>query len=333
MQSSFPLLRPVTVGSLKLAGNLFLAPVAGWSSSAFRSICIENGADFTFTELVSSESLVRNTVDVKKISILHRAANEKHYAIQLFGANPDTVYKAACLLEPLHPDMIDLNAGCPVAKVIKQGAGSALMRNVPLLAKIISALKKASTEYLENIPISVKMRSGWDAGSLNYAECAQAAVEAGADMVTLHARTRTQGYEGESNTMHIADLVTRIGSKVPVTASGDLRDAQSAMTILRDTGCAAVMFARGAMGNPWIFSRTKYPEKPMPDTSEKLKTAFRHLDLLTSLLGEKSACLEMRKIFCAYTKGIPGGAVLRKLLVHASSMEEYRNILSTCGCL
>ncbi|GHV83948.1 tRNA-dihydrouridine synthase [Spirochaetia bacterium] len=327
------LYHPVKIGSLELSGNLFLAPVAGWTDRAYRSICLGLGADFCFTELVSSEAICRN--NAKTEPLIRRGKNETSYAVQLFGADPEVMRKAASFLEPYHPDVIDLNAGCPVPKVTKTGAGSALMKNPILLGKIVHALVSVSNERLNGAPVTVKMRSGWDNGSINYTECARAAIDEGAAMISLHPRTRAQVYSGKSNWDYICDLASRVD--IPVTGSGDLFTATDAKRMLSETGCAAVMFARGAMGNPFIFRETRSLLlggcEELKDTNtfakEKIEIGFRHLDLLASDLGEKSACLEMRKIFCAYTKGIHGGAALRDRLVHAETIEDYKHILFT----
>jgi nifR3 family TIM-barrel protein len=355
------LYRPVSIGSLALSGNLFLAPVAGYSDRSFRSLCVEQGANFTFTELVSAEALYRNpghyglekapcilhedALPVKPaspaaVSLVSRAVNEQRYAIQLFGGNAEGIYKAALLLAPLHPDAIDINCGCPVPKVVKNGAGSALMKDPANLGRVVEAAVRASREALGSVPVTVKMRSGWDFGSINYVECARIAVEAGAAMVTLHPRTRSQNYGGKSDWNCIADLVSRL--RVPVTGSGDLYTPEDAENMLRETGCAAVMFARGAMGNPFIFSGAR----SLLETglwrpvlfSARIQAALRHLELLAADIGELSACLEMRKQFCAYTKshggpgtqmpGMPGGPALRNALVHAETIEEYRQIVA-----
>ena len=343
------LYRPVTIGSLELEGNLFLAPVAGYSDRGFRSLCIEQGANFTSTELVSAEALYRNpghyglggeTIAGKGANpaahcLISRAANERHYAVQLFGAEPDAVYKAALALGskgdaiPLKPDSIDINSGCPVPKVVKNGAGSALMKDPARLGRIVEAAVKASREALGDAPVTIKMRSGWDSGSINYVECARIAVEAGAAMVSLHPRTRSQGYGGKSDWSCIANLVSRLS--VTVTGSGDLYTPEDARRMLLETGCAAVMFARGAMGNPFIFSQTRTlletgAWEPVPP-SARLAAAFRHLEMLAADIGERSACLEMRKQFCAYTKGIPGGAAVREQAVRAQTIADYRAIL------
>jgi nifR3 family TIM-barrel protein len=268
--------------------------------------------------------------------LLVRGKSEKHYAIQLFGAEPDTLGRACRLLAPLEPDLVDLNAGCPVPKVVKNGAGSALMREPLRLGKVLEAMVRASAEKLGGVPVSVKMRSGWDASSKNYAECARIAFESGAAMVSLHPRTRSQMYGGKSDWSCIADLVTRL--PLPVAGSGDLYGPEDAKRMFEETGCAALMFARGAMGNPFIFSAAKSfltrGSWSPPTPEERLRAGFAHLQMLAQDLGEKTACLEMRKQFCAYTKGvmglpgIAGGGRLRERLVHAETIARYREILT-----
>jgi nifR3 family TIM-barrel protein len=315
--------------------------VAGYSGRSFRSLCVEQGANFSFTELVSAEALYRNpghyglNSDSGKaavpaaISLVGRASNERHYAVQLFGGEPEAIYKAASALAPLKPDAVDINAGCPVPKVVKNGAGSALMKDPPRLGRVVEAAVRASREALGNVPVTIKMRSGWDFNTINYAECARIAVEAGAAMISLHPRTRSQDYGGKSDWTRITDLVSRLS--VPVTGSGDLYTPQDAERMLQETGCAAVMFARGAMGNPFIFSATRslletgsWEPAPLP---ARMAAALRHLELLAQDIGERTACLEMRKQFCAYTKGLKGGAIVREQAVHAETIADYRKIL------
>ena len=336
------LYHPIKIGSLELHGNLFLAPVAGYTDRAFRSLSAEQGACFSWTELISAEALRRkpfryglgNTSEGQVIpaalNLISRGENEKRYAVQLFGQEPEAMYKAAALLAPLRPDAVDINAGCPVPKVVKNGAGSALMKNPALLGRITEAVVRAARESLGSAPVTVKIRSGWDHSSINYAECARIATEAGAAMVSLHPRPRSQGYEGLSNWTHIADLVSR--AQVPVCGSGDLYAPEDALRMLQETGCAALMFARGAMGRPFIFAQTLSLLKtgawsPM-SFSATMSAAFRHLEMLAAYIGERNACLEMRKQFCAYTKGFAGGAALRDKVVHAETIMEYREI---CG--
>jgi nifR3 family TIM-barrel protein len=328
-----PLYRSVRIGALEVQGNLFLAPVAGYSDRAFRSVCIEQGADLCCTELVSSEALTRNSS--KTEVLLRRANNELRYAIQLFGSDPSVMGRATALLAPYHPEVVDINCGCPVPKVIKTGAGSALLRDPALLARIVEAVHRASAESLGGVPVTVKIRSGWDDGSINYLETSRAAIEAGAALVALHARTRAQVYAGKADWSHIADLASR--SSVPVIGSGDLFSPEAAERMLRETACAGVMFARGAMGNPFIFAETKallrngsYTTTPV---AERILTGFHQLRMLAEDVGEGIACREMRKQFCAYTKGTSGGAAVRERLVRAETVDEYRSILSEANLL
>ncbi|MCL2374789.1 MAG: tRNA dihydrouridine synthase DusB [Treponema sp.] len=331
------LYRPVKIANLELAGNIFLAPVSGYTDWTFRSICAEYGADFSFTELASAEALIRGGKTT--FDIIRRGRGEAPYAVQLFGHDPQTMYKAALALAPLRPEAVDINSGCPAAKVVKTGAGSALMKDPARLGQIVEGIVRASKEALGEVPVTIKMRSGWDSQSINYPECARIAVEAGAAMVTLHPRTRAQGYEGKSNWAHTADLVTRLN--VPVTGSGDLYTPEDAGRMLGETGCAAVMFARGSEGNPFIFPATRSflmtgSWEPAP-FEERISVAFRHLELLAEDIGERAACREMRKQFCAYTKGpsgkagTPGSASLRNRLVRAETVEDFRNILEFKG--
>jgi nifR3 family TIM-barrel protein len=333
---------PLKIGTLELAGNLFLAPVAGYTDRAFRSICAEQGADFSFTELVSAEALYRscgryglggsvpNAAVQTAVNLVRRGENEKRYAIQLFGADSESIYKAVSLLAPLKPDALDINAGCPVPKVVKNGAGSALMKNPSGIGRIVEAAVRASGESLSSVPVTIKIRSGWDSKSLNYAECARIAAEAGAAMVSLHPRTRAQNYGGKSDWSHITDLVSRLS--VPVAGSGDLYTPEDALKMFKETNCAAIMFARGAMGNPFIFSQARSlletgAWEPAP-FSARIAAAMRHLEMLAADIGERTACLEMRKQFCAYTKGVIGGAALREKVVHAETVEQYRRIVA-----
>jgi nifR3 family TIM-barrel protein len=256
--------------------------------------------------------------------------------VQLFGGEPDLMYRAALLLAPLHPDIVDINCGCPVPKVVKAGAGAALMLDPPALGRIVTAVVRASAERLNGVPVTVKIRSGWDAGTRNYRDIGRIAEENGAAMVTLHPRTRAQGYGGKSDWSCIADLVSLL--EVPVAGSGDLFAPEDAERMLRETGCAAVMFARGAMGNPFIFSVSRalllQGSYAWPAAEERIRAGLRHLVLLAEDLGEKTACREMRKQFCAYTRGgpgypgVPGGARLRDRLVHAETIAEYRAIFA-----
>ena len=320
------LYHPVKIGKLSLDGNVFLAPVAGYSDRAFRSICADCGADFAYTEMVSAEALTRN--NLKTEQLMARAPNEKAYAVQIFGGKGQIMADAArIVLEKTSAECIDINGGCPVPKIIKSGAGSNLTANPPLLYEIVSSVVKAVDG---KVPVTIKIRTGWDAEHITWKDCAQAALDAGAAAITLHGRTRAQGYEGRADWGKLAELVEFINGRIPVFGSGDVFSPEAAKQMIEQTGCDGIMLARGAMGNPFIFTKIRqflktgsYQEIP---TKERIEAGFRELDLLVQDFGEKGACLEMRKRFCAYSKGIDGGAALRKQLVAAESVEEYKNI-------
>lgn len=319
------LYHPVKIGNVELKGNIFLAPVAGYSDSAFRSVCIENGACFTYTEMVSAEALVRN--NIKTETLMARAYNEDKYAVQIFGGEEDSMAQATrIVLEKTHCEVIDINCGCPVPKIIKTGAGSALTRDPERLYKIAKAVKNAAGDT----PVTVKIRSGWDKPNMTWKEAAQAALEAGVSAITIHPRTRAQGYEGHSDWSIMKDLVEFVDGKVPVFGSGDLFKVEDVVKMLEQTGVDAVMYARGAMGNPFIFKDTTSmlltgSYEPVP-ADVRIKTGFEELERLTKETSEKHACLEMRKRFAAYSKGIENGAALRAQIVHASTIEDYKNI-------
>lgn len=332
---------PVKIGNLSLPGNLFLAPVAGYSDRAFRSVCVKGGSCFEYTEMVSMEALTR---DSKKTQcLMERAPNEAAYAVQIFGGNEEVVAEGArIVLQKTSCELIDINCGCPVPKIIKSGAGAELTRNPEKLFKIARSVVNAVSEFQgerptfggksapQKIPVSVKIRSGWDAQNLTWKEAAAAALEAGVCAITIHPRTRAQGYEGKADWEILAQLVEFVAGRIPVFGSGDIFSPQDAKNMLEQTGCDGVMFARGAMGRPFIFRQTRelLENGAFEEISaeEKFAAAFEELDLLAADIGEAAACREMRKRFCAYSKGFPGGAELRKKIVHAESKTDYREI-------
>ncbi|OQA63762.1 MAG: putative tRNA-dihydrouridine synthase [Spirochaetes bacterium ADurb.Bin269] len=332
------LYHPVRIGALELPGNLFLAPVAGYSDRAFRSLCVECGASFTYTEMVSSEALVRSSG--RTGTLMLRAPNETRYAVQLFGSEPERVADAArIVLETTTADCIDINAGCPVPKIWKTGAGSALTRDPEQLGRMVrTVVQTVSSCQDRNVPVTVKIRSGWEEHRLTWKEAALAAIEAGAAAVTLHPRTKAQGYEGTSRwdlLAELSDLVHTTHPGIPVFGSGDLFTPESARDMLSRTGCDAVMFARGAMGNPFIFTQTKalLQTGSCSGVSPQIRmnAGWRELLQLAADSGEPVACREMRKRFSAYSKGIEGGALLRTELVRASTIADYRRILEAFG--
>ena len=322
------LYHPVSIGNIQLKGNLFLAPVAGYSDVAFRSVCIENGACFTYTEMVSAEALVRK--NLKTETLMRRACNETAYAVQIFGGEPDIMAEAAQIVfEKTHCECIDINCGCPVPKIVKTGAGSALTRDPDRLFKVVEAVVKALPNQ-PAIPVTVKIRSGWEQKLITWREAAQAALDAGASAITIHPRTKAQGYEGHSDWDIMRQLVEMVDGRVPVFGSGDLFKPEDARAMLEQTGVDAVMFARGAMGNPFIFKDstsllTTGAYEPVP-ANIRIQTGFAELERLAAETNEQHACLEMRKRFHAYSKGIPNGGPIRNAIVHASTIAEYHQI-------
>ncbi len=337
------LYHPVKIGNVELKGNLFLAPVAGYSDAAFRSVCIENGACFTYTEMVSAEALVRK--NLKTEILMRRACNEKAYSVQIFGGEPEIMEEAAhIVLEKTGCEVIDINCGCPVPKIIKTGAGSALTRDPDRLFKVAEAVVKACKEHAGPssasgtacTPVTVKIRSGWESKQMTWRAAAEAALAAGVSAITIHPRTRAQGYEGHSDWGIMRELVELVAGRVPVFGSGDLFKPEDAKAMLEQTGADAVMFARGAMGNPFIFRDatdllTKGSYESVP-AEERVKTGFAELERLVAETSEQHACLEMRKRFAAYSKGISGGAALRARIVHAATVSDYKDIFSQFIC-
>ncbi|MGP1438871.1 MAG: tRNA dihydrouridine synthase DusB [Treponema sp.] len=319
---------PIEIGELKLKGNLFLAPIAGYSDVIFRSLCADEGASFTYTEMVSTEALVRLSQNTHLL--MEKSDREEKYAIQLFGSSPQTMVKAALMIvENYAPACIDVNAGCPMPKITKTGAGSALLSTPKLLFDILSELVKA----LEPLPVTVKIRSGKTCDAPLWKEAARVCVEAGVKAITMHPRSQAQCYSGVSKTSLIGELKEEVGKYgVKVFGSGDLFTAEDAKKMFELTHCDGVMFARGAMGNPFIFRQTKELLQngniSEIDIKDKIETARKELFLLCKLKGEKLGCLEMRKRISPYIKGLENASERRKELVQCSSLKEYENVLA-----
>lgn len=299
--------------------------MAGYTDAAFRSVCARFGASLCFTEMVSAEALSRN--NGTSLRLLARAANEILLGFQIFASDPGTAAAAVRRIAPMGPALIDLNCGCSVPKVLKTGCGASLLRNPRLLGSIVQAMK-AQTD----IPVTVKLRSGWDAATVNFRSCADEAVRAGAALVTLHPRTRAQDFEGKARLDHIRML--KQSCPVPVIGSGDLFSPQDCRTMMEQTGCDGVMIARGCLGNPFIFQQTEALLRwkggsTAIDARTRLSAALEHLLLLSHSVGEQKACRDMRKHFIAYTKGMECGAVIRQSVINAESIAEYQDIVES----
>lgn len=307
---------------------LTLAPLAGYTDKAFRKIASFYGAQETVTEMVSAEGLARNSA--KTEALLERFSEDENLTLQLFGPDGDTFYRALKAFNWRSFRKIDINAGCPVPKVVKTGAGSALMKNPKTAAEIIHVLKEET-----GLKVSIKFRLGWDEEHLNYLDFAEEAVKSGADELTLHARTRAQGYSGTARKEHfkkLRNLFPKDESTSPLLyASGDVFAAEDALSYFNDYGMDGVMFARGAIGNPFIFRETRellekgsYEEAGI---KEKVSTALEHLALAISYYGENTASREMRKVVMAYVKGVKNASKVKALISTASNYKEYENAL------
>ncbi|MBI9098543.1 MAG: tRNA dihydrouridine synthase DusB [Spirochaetaceae bacterium] len=316
------LFKTIKIKNLEVPGNIFLAPLAGFTDRAFRRVCKEKGASFTYTEMISSEAVYRG--NDKTLTLAERASNEDIYGIQIFSGSTDSAAKSLEKLLPFKPDLIDLNCGCPVPKIVKSGAGSALMQEPEKIREIVKALTETT-----DLPITVKIRSGWTSETINYMKAAEMALEGGASLISIHPRTRAQFYSGKSDWSCIRKLKETFD--VPIMGSGDLYTGEDARRMIEETGCDSVMFARGAIGNPFVFEEARAilsgdDDYQAPTEEEKVRMAFRQLAYAIEYNGEGKAVKEMRKHLCAYTKGITGGSAFRNKIVHGNSYDEYRDM-------
>ena len=313
----------VNIGGVEIKSKLALAPMAGVADLAFRTICREHGADFTYTEMVSAKALVYN--DKKTESLMKLGTGEHPVALQLFGSDPGVMGEAAAkAAEFSGADFIDINMGCPVSKVVKGGDGCALMRDPELAAKIIEEAVKCSP-----VPVMVKIRKGWDKGSVNAVEFSQMAEECGAKAICVHGRTRSQVYSGSADWDIIAEVKSAVN--VPVIANGDIFSASDVVKALLYTGADMAMIARGSFGNPWIFSQAKcalngLPVPPLPPLAERCDTAVRQFEIAKEDKGEHIAVLEARKHYAWYLRGVSYSAYYKQEILKMNTMDDIYRI-------
>lgn len=313
------------IGNVEIKNQVVLAPMAGYSNTSFRKIIKEMGAGLIYSEMVSDKALTyRNE---KTLRLLKMSEEERPIAQQIFGSDVDTFVESAKIVEEvMHPDIIDINMGCPVPKVaVSAQAGSGLLKNPEKIREIVSAVVKAVS-----VPVSVKIRLGWDEKSINCVEVAKIIEESGASAIALHARTRSQGYSGHANWEYIKKVKEAVS--IPVIGNGDVVTPLDAKKMLEETGCDAVMIGRGVLGNPWLIKEcVEYLEtgRILPPVSydEKITMMKRHFALLKEDKSLSCALLEIRSNILFYLKGMPNGKEIKQKICSSKTEEEILNIL------
>ena len=330
-------MKSVTIGGIKIPGNVALSPMAGVSHIAYRAICREMGASFAPTELVSARSIRYNGLEKSMQYLRIDPETEGITAIQLFGAEPDDFTAAIekIMEDPVlsKVDIIDINMGCPVPKVVKTGAGSALMNSPETAASIVKTCRKALEGLPRHVPVTVKTRTGYDASDKGKPDFAKALADAGCEMLCVHGRTRPQMYTGECDRKAIALMRDAVrGYDIPFFANGDVTDGPSALSLMEETGADGVMIGRAARGNPWIFSEVAaYLDGSgdiiTPDEQERKETLLRELEGRCRWCDEEIAVREFRSVMPFYVKGLRGAAKLKVRLCSALTVNEVKEIL------
>lgn len=321
--------KPCRIAGITIDPPLVLAPMAGVTNHAFRVMCKRaGGCGLVTTEMFSAYAIKYR--DPGTNSMIDWQDEERPVSVQVFGGDPETVAIGARALQDAGADIVDLNFGCPVPKVMKSGSGAILLKNLDLAREILIAARGAVS-----VPLTIKTRLGWNMGAVQVIALAKTAEICGIDAITVHGRYAVQGYSGNADWDIIAEVKRSVG--IPVIANGDVRTPEQAADIFRRTGCDAAMVGRGALGNPWIFRRISHYLQtgellPPPSHNDKLVAAGEHAVLLRALLGEKRAAKEMRGHLVWYLKGMPNAAVLRDRLMTTRSVEEIGEVLDEARC-
>jgi len=313
------------IGNVELKNPFFLAPLAGITDAPFRRLCKEQGAGLVYSEMVSCKGLYYN--DKNTETLLYITEEEKPAAIQVFGSEPEMMAFAAHKLKERPNAILDINIGCPVPKVVKNGEGAALLKDPDLIYRLVRAAVENAGK-----PVTAKIRMGWDHGSINAVETALAIEAAGASAVAVHGRTREQYYNGPADWEIIARVKKAL--KIPVIGNGGVFTGEDAISMMEKTGVDAVMIARGAMGNPWIFREClalwEGREKPEPpELPERAAMMIRQLDMLLELKGQYAAVREMRKHVGWYLKGVRGSAEIKRTVNAITDADEFKQLLET----
>ncbi|WIF95645.1 tRNA dihydrouridine synthase DusB [Caminicella sporogenes] len=311
------------IGNVQIENDLALGPMAGVTDLTFRVICKEMGCGLVFTEMVSAKGIYYG--DKKTEKLLKIEEGERPVALQIFGSEPEIMAKVAEKLNNHNHDILDINMGCPTPKIVKNGDGSALLKNPKIIGRIVKSVVRASEK-----PVTVKIRKGWDESSINAVEVAKIIEQNGAKAISIHGRTREQFYTGKAD-WEIIKKVKEVVN-IPVFGNGDVFTIEDAKAIKEITNCDGIMIARGAQGNPWIFKRINYYFQtgeilPPPSVEEKVSMCFRHLDMLIDNKGEYIAIREIRKHAAWYLKGIKNSAKIRNEINKSTSIKEIKNCL------
>ncbi|WP_066634368.1 tRNA dihydrouridine synthase DusB [Desulfolucanica intricata] len=312
------------IGNVKIDNPVFSAPMAGITDRAYRILAKQAGCGLVFSEMISDQALLHGNPRTNRL--LDCTGESGPISMQIFGADPDNMSRAAQIVQDRGADIIDINMGCPTPKIVKNGEGAALMKNPELAETIVRKVVQNVS-----VPVTVKMRKGWDEASANAVEFARRIESAGASAVTVHGRTRAQFYSGKADW----DIIKKVKENIsiPVIGNGDVWFPKDAARMLSYTGCDAVMIGRASLGNPWVFSSTIHyletgEELPAPTPHDKVTMALKHLELLVDLKGEVIAVWEMRKHAAWYTKGLRDASRLREKINRAGSLNEIRSLLN-----
>lgn len=308
------------IGNIEINSNAFLSPMAGVTDLPFRLICKEKGCGMLYTEMINAKALCYDDENTKKM--LKIKLEEHPVAVQIFGSDPEFMGKAASIMNEYNNEILDINMGCPAPKVIKNGDGSALMKNPKLAEQVLSAVVKNSIK-----PVTLKIRKGWDDQSVNAVEIAKIAEACGISAIAIHGRTREQFYSGTADWDIIRQIKETIN--IPVIGNGDVFEVQDAKRLLETTNCDAILIGRGSQGNPWIFKRVDHYIRtgeilPEPTLEEKVNTAKKHMSLAIEEHGEYIAVREMRKHLGWYLKGLKGSAKVRDEI---NKIENYEDVI------